>query len=136
MNREALLKELKFTAVRSGGPGGQHANKVSSKVQLNFDIEASDAFSEEEKQLLLKNLKHRLTKDNILILSVEESRSQHRNKEKAIQKFVELIEKNLIVPKKRKPTKPGKAAVKKRLEKKKKQSFKKVLRKKVDLKDK
>jgi len=136
LNREALLKELKFTAVRSGGPGGQHANKVSSKVQLNFDIEASDAFSEEEKQLLLKNLKHRLTKDNILILSVEESRSQHRNKEKAIQKFVELIEKNLIVPKKRKPTKPGKAAVKKRLEKKKKQSFKKVLRKKVDLKDK
>jgi len=136
LNREALLKELKFTAVRSSGPGGQHANKVSSKVQLNFDIEASDAFSEEEKQLLLKNLKYRLTKDNILTLSVEESRSQHRNKEKAIQKFVELIEKNLIVPKKRKPTKPGKAAVKKRLEKKKKQSFKKVLRKKVDLKDK
>jgi len=135
LNSEILLKELKFTAVRSGGPGGQHANKVSSKIQLSFDLMASEAFSDEEKQLLLKNLAPRLTKENILNLSVEESRSQHQNKEKAIQKFIELIEKNLIVPKRRKPTKPGKNAVKKRLEKKKKQSFKKILRKRVDLKD-
>jgi ribosome-associated protein len=136
LKSERLIKELKFTAVRSGGPGGQHANKVSSKVQLSFDIEASDAFPEEEKQLLLKNLDHRLTKDKILILTVEESRSQHQNKERAIQKFLELIEKSLILPKKRKATKPGKNAVKKRLERKKNHSFKKALRRKIDLKDK
>lgn len=133
MNTEQLIKELKFTAVRSGGPGGQHANKVSSKVQMSFDINASEVFSEKVKQRLLKNLNQYITKDHILILSVEESRSQHQNRAKAIKKFLELTGKALIVPKKRKPTKPGKNAVKKRLEKKKKHAFKKALRKKIDL---
>jgi ribosome-associated protein len=136
LNEEQLIKELKFTAVRSGGPGGQHANKVSSKVQLSFDLNKSEALSENEKQLLLKKLKPKFSNDRIMILTVEDSRSQHQNKEKVIRKFLDMIEKGLIVPKRRKPTKPSKNAVLKRLERKKKDSFKKALRKKIRPEDK
>ena len=133
MNKRALYTELKFKAIRSGGPGGQHANKVSSKVILFFDVQNTKAFTEEELQLLLKNLKHKLTKENILILSSEETRSQHKNKEIVLDKFDEIILNALKSPKKRKPTKPSKASIKKRLESKKIQAFKKVTRRKPDL---
>ncbi|MCK5638210.1 MAG: aminoacyl-tRNA hydrolase, partial [Flavobacteriaceae bacterium] len=101
MNTDMLLKELNFKAVRSSGPGGQHANKVSSKIQLMFDVENSASFSEEEKDLLLKKLKSKLTKENILILTSEESRSQHKNKEIVIEKFHESIKQALHVSIKR-----------------------------------
>jgi len=133
MNKEAILKELQFKAVRSSGAGGQHVNKVSSKVELSFDIPNSVAISENEKELLLKNLSTRLTKEGILQLSSDESRSQHTNKEKGLKRFFELIEKGLIVPKKRKPIKMSKAQKLKRLDEKQKQAFKKNLRKKPDV---
>ena len=133
MNTDMLLKELNFKAVRSSGPGGQHANKVSSKIQLMFDVENSASFSEEEKDLLLKKLKSKLTKENILILTSEESRSQHKNKEIVIEKFHESIKQALHVSIKRKATKPSKSSIKKRLEKKKKHAFKKVSRQKPKL---
>ena len=133
MNTEQLIKELNFKAVRSSGPGGQHANKVSSKVELTFDVNASKELSEGQKLLLLKNISSRLTKENILILFSDESRSQHKNKELVIERFLQIINKGLIVPKKRKPTKISKSSIKKRLEKKKKQSFKKTLRQKPKL---
>ena len=130
MDRENLIKELKFKAVRSSGAGGQHVNKVSSKVELIFDLLNSMEFSEEEKELLQKNLKTKLTKEVVLLLQCDESRSQHKNKELVIERFFEIISTGLKVPKKRKPTKPSKASIQKRLDKKKKRSFKKALRRK------
>jgi len=133
MNPELITKELNFKAVRSSGAGGQHVNKVSSKVELSFDLINSIALSLEEKELLQKKLKTRLTKEFILILQCDESRSQHKNKEIVIKRFFEVITNGLIVPKKRKPTKPSKSSIKKRLEKKKKQAYKKVFRRKPNL---
>jgi ribosome-associated protein len=133
MNTEKLIKELNFKAIRSSGPGGQHANKVSSKIELTFNIEVSKVLSDEQKSLLLKNISSRLTKENLLILFCDESRSQHKNKEIVIERFLQIINKGLIVPKPRKPTKISKATVRKRLEKKKKQATKKTLRQKPKL---
>tara|TARA_R110002049_G_scaffold68109_11_gene176674 strand:- start:9536 stop:9940 length:405 start_codon:yes stop_codon:yes gene_type:complete len=133
MNVTEILKELNFKAIRSSGAGGQHVNKTSSKIELTFDLEKSLAFSDEEKALLQKNLSTKLTKENTFILFCEETRSQHRNKELAIKRFLELIKKNLIVPKKRKKSKPSKNSIKKRLDSKQKNSVKKALRKRPKL---
>lgn len=127
-----LLKELKFKASRSSGAGGQHVNKVSSKIELIFDLPNSNEFTKDEKELLLKALRTKLTKENILLLQCDESRSQHKNKEIVIKRFLLLITGGLKVPKKRKATKPSKASIQKRLEKKKQQAYKKTLRKRVD----
>ena len=133
MNSEKIIKELKFKAVRSSGAGGQHVNKVSSKVELFFDLQNSFALSLEEKELLLKNLKSKLTKDAIFLLQCDESRSQHKNKELVIDRFIQLITNGLKVAKKRKATKPSKSSIKKRLEKKKKHAYKKAFRRKPEL---
>ena len=133
METEIILKELKFKAVRSSGAGGQHVNKVSSKIELTFDLENSSGFTDDEKELLLRNLKTRLTKENLLLLNCDESRSQHKNKEIVIKRFLKIIMSGLIIPKKRKATKPSKTSIKKRLEKKKKQAYKKILRNKPEI---
>ena len=133
MNLDQLLPELTFRAIRSSGSGGQHVNKVSSKVELHFFIENSAILSNEQKQLLLKSLKSRLTKDKELILQCDESRSQHKNKELVIKRFFELIKMGLIIPKKRKPTKIPKSVIRKRLKSKRIRSERKVSRKKPDL---
>ena len=130
MNTEEIYKELQFKAVRSSGAGGQHINKVSSKVILSFDLMKSQHFSENQKLLLLKNLSSRFTKEGTLQLSSDASRSQHTNKERVVKRFFSLIEKALIVPKKRKPKTISLAQKKKRLEAKQKQSLKKSFRKK------
>lgn len=132
MNTELMIKELKFKAVRSGGAGGQHVNKVSSKIELTFDLGNSESLTEEEKSLLIQKLKSKLTKDNVLLLQCDESRSQHKNKEIAIDRFLNIILGGLIVQKPRKETKPSKSSILKRLEKKKKIAFKKALRNKSD----
>lgn len=134
MNKEQIVKELNFKAIRSSGAGGQNVNKVSSKIELTFDLEHSEALNDDEKTLLKSKLSSKLTTENILILTVEETRSQHKNKELAIKKFVSLIETNLKKSKKRTPTKPSKSVIKKRLETKEKTSVKKALRKKPKLK--
>jgi ribosome-associated protein len=133
MNTENLIREAQFKAIRSSGAGGQHVNKVSSKIELVFDIDASDELTDEQKELLVKNIANRLTKENKLILFCDESRSQHKNKEISIQRFLEVVKKGLIVSKKRKKTKPSKKSVQKRLDNKKKLSAKKSSRKKPDL---
>ncbi|MGY8910475.1 MAG: alternative ribosome rescue aminoacyl-tRNA hydrolase ArfB [Flavobacteriales bacterium] len=129
MNAENILKELNFKAIRSSGAGGQHVNKTSSKIELTFDLENSNSLSEDEKTLLKAKLSSKLTNENMLILFCEETRSQHRNKDLAIKRFLGLIEANLIRPKRRKKTKPSKGAIKKRLETKQRTSVKKALRK-------
>ncbi len=133
MNLDQLLPELSFKAVRSSGSGGQHVNKVSSKVELHFFLENSTILSDYKKQILLKSLRSRLTKDNELVLQCDESRSQHKNKELVIKRFFELIKKGLIVPKKRRPTKIPKSVIRKRLKSKKIRSERKINRKKPDL---
>ena len=133
MNKETIYKELQFKAVRSSGAGGQHVNKVSSKVELYFDLATSVAFTEKEKQLLLKNLSNRINKEGVLKIYSSESRSQHTNKEKVVKRLFKMIEKGLIVPKKRKPTKISSAQKIKRLDNKTKHATKKILRKKPTL---
>ena len=133
MDAVKIIKELNFKAIRSSGAGGQHVNKVSSKIELTFDLENSNSLSDDEKILLISKLQSKLTKENIFILFCDESRSQHRNKEIAIKRFLELLKMNLIVPKKRKKTKPSKASVKRKAENKKRVSVKKALRKKPKL---
>lgn len=132
-NFEELLNEILWKAVRSSGAGGQHVNKTSSKIILTFNIDESAGLTDPEKQLLIKNLKSRLTNNNELILECSETRSQHRNKELVINKFKDLVLSGLIVPKKRKKTKPTKASKFKRLRNKKIQSEKKSGRQKPDL---
>ena len=133
MNREGIIQELKFKAVRSSGAGGQHVNKVSSKVELTFDLENSMALTDLEKNRLLKKLSSKLSKENILLLQCEETRSQHKNKELVIKKFLETLEANLVVPKRRRKTKPTRSAIEKRLKVKKRAALKKLNRGKPKL---
>ncbi|WP_299063484.1 alternative ribosome rescue aminoacyl-tRNA hydrolase ArfB [uncultured Polaribacter sp.] len=133
MDVNNIVKELNFKAIRSSGAGGQHVNKTSSKIELTFDLENSNALSDREKELLKGKLSSKLTKENILILFCEETRSQHKNKELAIKRFLSLIKTNLIRPKKRTPTKPSRSSIKKNAENKIRNSVKKTLRKKPRL---
>ena len=127
-----IINELKFKAIRSSGAGGQHVNKVASKVELLFDVVNSNILTIDEKELLYKNLKSKLTKEKVLLLQCDESRSQHKNKEIIIKRFLTLINHALRIPKLRKATKPSKVSIKKRLDKKKKQAYKKALRKRPE----
>ena len=133
IDREALVSELNFKAVRSSGSGGQNVNKVATKVELSFNVPESLVLREEEKERLLKKLSHRLTKDHNLILQSGETRSQLKNKDLVIKRFLEIIKQGLKVKKKRIPTKISRAAIKKRLKEKRKLSDKKANRKKPDL---
>lgn len=133
MNSQELIKELQFKTIRSSGAGGQHVNKVSSKVVLSFNVFTSEFLSKEQKDLLKINLKSNLTKEGVLILSSDKSRSQHRNKELVIKRFFKILAIGLTLQKKRKATKPSKASVKRKAETKKRISIKKALRKKPKL---
>ena len=132
-DEEAILNELTFKAVRSSGSGGQHVNKVSSKIELSFSVSESLIFDADQKERLLDKLQNRLTKQGVLILQCNESRSQHKNKTLVIKRFLSLITEALRIQKKRKPTKVPKAAIRKRLKSKRNQSEKKANRKKPDL---
>lgn len=129
MDVEALKSELTYKAVRSSGSGGQHVNKVASKVVLYFNLEASSQFSDDEKERLKQFFENRLNKEGILILDSSESRSQFRNKAIATQKFLDLVTEGLKEDKERKPTKVPKAVKRKRLETKRKIAEKKANRK-------
>jgi len=133
LNKGQLISELSFKAVRSSGSGGQNVNKVATKVELYFDLENSQSLTEEEKAKLKKSLSNKLSKDNILTLQSSETRSQFKNKQLVIVKFLELIEQGLRVQKKRIPTKTPKAAKQKRLKIKKQKAEKKANRKKPDI---
>ncbi|WP_067144856.1 alternative ribosome rescue aminoacyl-tRNA hydrolase ArfB [Pseudotamlana agarivorans] len=131
-DKENIIKELNFKAIRSSGSGGQHVNKVASKIELSFDLNASLVLSDLHKERLFKKLENRLTKDGLLILFCDESRSQHKNKTLAISRFLDLLEQALKVRKRRIPTKIPKSVIKKRLKSKKQLSDKKVNRRKPD----
>lgn len=126
--KEKLINEFVFTASRSSGPGGQNVNKVNTRVELRFAIEASSVFSELEKYRVKERLKNRINSAGELLLSSETERTQLGNKEKVTEKCFALIEKALTRRKKRVKTKPTLSSQRKRLKSKKIKGVKKQLR--------
>lgn len=129
-DKNQLLKEANYSATLSSGPGGQHANKASTKVVLSWNLSTSQILTDRQKQILQHKLKTRLSKNGELKLASDSSRSQHKNKKLVTKRFLKLVSKALQPPKKRKKTKPSKAQKQKRLESKKQQAEKKNRRKK------
>lgn len=129
LSKQDILKELTFKTSRSGGKGGQHVNKVSTKVELNFDLRLTSLFTEEEKSRLFQKLTNRINSEGILQVITEEERSQLQNKERSIQKLLVLLKSALFLPKIRKASKPKRSAIEKRLKSKQLTSLKKINRK-------
>ena len=126
VNKEQLIQELGFKTSRSGGKGGQNVNKVSSKVMLNWDVENSSVFDEEQKALIQERLANRISKEGLLQLDSSIDRSQLKNKELVIERFFNLLTDALKVDAKRLPTKTPKSVILNRLDRKKKQASKKA----------
>jgi len=116
---DCLKREVYYKTSRSSGPGGQHVNKTESRVELYWDMPGSKCLNEEQKLLLGKRLSSRITDKGNLVLSCEAHRSQHRNKEEVTARFMALITANLVPQKKRRPTKPSRSSIEKRLQDKK-----------------
>lgn len=129
MNTETLISELSFKATRSSGPGGQHVNKTASKVEVSFNLDASQALSEREKERVRLKLSSRISSEGIILLQCDETRSQHRNKAIVIERLIQLLLKSLKVDKPRRKTKPSKGAIARRLKSNKVHSLKKANRK-------
>ncbi len=125
-----LEKEFLFKTSRSGGAGGQHVNKVETKVELSLDISSSAILTEVQKQKLLEKLSSRISKDGILQIIVDSERSQLRNKEISISRLYDLLEECLKRRKPRIRTKPNQASKRKRLKAKNILSEKKERRRK------
>lgn len=121
-------REIEISFIRASGPGGQHVNKVSSAVQLRFDVRGSQAYNDDVRARLEKLAGSRLTREGILVLTAQEHRSQERNREDAIERLVALIRAAAVVPKTRRPTRPTLGSKQRRLESKSKRSGVKNLR--------
>ncbi len=130
--KKQLETEVVFSATRSSGPGGQNVNKVNTQVELRFSVKNSELFSNEEKDRIFLKLKNRINSEGELIVTSQTGRTQLNNKENALEKFFELIEKALTIRKKRLKSTPTAASRLKRLESKKSQALKKQLRKPPD----
>ncbi|NIR44273.1 MAG: aminoacyl-tRNA hydrolase [Gemmatimonadetes bacterium] len=124
--------EIFYQATRSGGPGGQHANRRATRVEACWNVRESDALTEAERERILERLASRIGKDGVLRVAAEDERSQHRNRELATQRLRDLVAAALHVPKKRKKTRPPKSVDRKRLEAKRRRQRIKKLRKPPD----
>ena len=116
---DCLLGELTYRTSRSSGPGGQHVNKTESRVELIWDLQNTRCLDDHQKSLLNRRIRSRLTEEGVLILASEKYRSQHRNRQDVTERFLEVLHAGLKPVKKRRPTKPSRTSVEKRIKGKK-----------------
>lgn len=123
--------ELEFRASRSGGPGGQHVNTSSTRVELTWSVAGSPSLTAEQRARILEKLANRIDGEGVLHLAASEHRSQHQNREAAVERFRELLREALHVPKPRKKTRPSRASREQRLQSKRRRSEVKRMRRGV-----
>ncbi|CAN5804023.1 alternative ribosome rescue aminoacyl-tRNA hydrolase ArfB [soil metagenome] len=124
--------ELTYRATRSGGPGGQHVNTSSTRVELAWDVEGTPSLTDEQRTRVRTKLANRINTEGVLLLTEGGSRSQNRNKEAVTERFQELLREALHVPKRRKKTRPTRASRERHLQAKKRRSEVKRLRRPVN----
>jgi ribosome-associated protein len=116
------LSELRFRFARSSGPGGQHVNRSATRVELFFDVASSPSLTEAQRERALKALAPYIDSEGVLHLVSQTSRSQLRNREEVVERFRTLMDKAMRVPKRRRPTRPSRAAQERRLTSKRRRS--------------
>jgi ribosome-associated protein len=127
--------EIQIQFMRASGPGGQHVNKTATAVQLRFDIKNSLSLPGDIRERLLRFPDRRITTDGVLVITARRFRSQDQNRQDAVQRLIDLVQKSAEKPRRRRKTKPTPASKKRRLEAKRRQGAKKGMRRQVSKND-